>query len=890
MAASYRGYVFVAYYLLSYATLLSVLCNNVTGNADFMEFLEERGYNPVIGDRGSFLDVGEGEVRIARSQEGGGQITCKQRKKCALRPSGAEYGFYEQNCYCDADCRLYDDCCRDYDGPDPGNFRLSRRTLSCTRIIEIDPMSEIYRVDSCPRDYQDAFVKEKCENAVMPETFLEIPVSSRDTGLLYRNYYCAICAGDTNLVIWNIKWKCNREPSGFNPEDTDLFLDDIWMHGSGGCSFEYVAPHPGVTYRKCKSNLSRCPKSYRNDRVAQKCKRYTSYVYVGENPNQIFRNEFCAECYGVNETYLSCDDPRIGVLPDASFYSPEDTLATSPLTLLLNINTGQGTRSVHRDTDGDGTPEEQTSTINLRQCPHGQVYDPFSTVCRQLFCPDGSEFERGACSSDDGDRGEEEEDEVELTQGIPGVQLTTSPPSLATTSQEREVGFPGVAIQPIRPLDASTQVPGDPRNPEDPRTGDDMLVGGNGPRENLWNKFQDVNTPKLSECALVGLRVGEYMVLANDSVYVHPYRATYDNGDYIISDSILYICSPTPAKRSGGTNTTGSDLLFQLTPIQRLMWFVGMLISIFFLFICLVVYLMLSPLRNLAGKCVISLTVSLMLAQGILVAATHLSDYELACLVVGVASHYTVMVVFAWANCMAIDICRALSHRQSSGADSPRRFSFYSLYAWVVPALVVGGSLTLHFVEEIPVPDTYRPMYGEGICWITQISALLFLFAAPLALLVFINIVLFVVSAGYLCTTKATTTKASAQRAKDKNRLLAYVMLTFLVALPWVFALLAILLDMGELWYVFIALNAVQGAFICFAFVCTRKVFRLLRGLRRVHRTSSASSRPASYSNGLQGNAPPHWAYSRPNYRYSEDDDDEEPGMGGRVISQETSI
>ena len=62
------------------------------------------------------------------------------------------------------------------------------------------------------------------------------------------------------------------------------------------------------------------------------------------------------------------------------------------------------------------------------------------------------------------------------------------------------------------------------------------------------------------------------------------------------------------------------------------------------------------------------------------------------------------------------------------------------------------------------------------------------------------------------------------------GRLFLYAKLSFVMGLSWVFGFLAALFDWPALWYVFIIFNSLQGAFICLSFVCTAKVFRLMRG------------------------------------------------------------
>ena len=146
-------------------------------------------------------------------------------------------------------------------------------------------------------------------------------------------------------------------------------------------------------------------------------------------------------------------------------------------------------------------------------------------------------------------------------------------------------------------------------------------------------------------------------------------------------------------------------------------------------------------------------------------------------------------------------------------------------------------------------------------------------FALPLAVLLLINIILYTVTVFHMCRI-ARQTKSVQQKDKDRNRFLLYVKLSFIMGLTWVFGYLAALTDLWYMWYVFIAFNTLQGAFICFAFVCTRKVFRLLKERGKVHRTSDGRYYNNSSSGFRSG-------YTRHTYLYDGE---------AKIISQETSI
>ena len=799
-------------------------------------------------------------------------FTCKQRNKCSKR-SGTSMGFYDQNCFCDDLCKMYGDCCKDYKGSlsesIPAHFRLSKRTLNCHRVIPIDQMAEIYRVDKCPSDYEDAFVREKCEDTHSLDQFLEIPVSGQQTGILYKNYYCAICAGDVNLSFWSVKWLCENGPSIDNVTNTEQLLDDVWIMGAGNCIYEFT--HPTMQYRRCKSHLSRCPKYWDGDpNVAKKCKETTSYTYADNSMDfMVFGNEYCAQCYGINNTYLTCRDPRgFGVE-----HRPSSSSHTSSFSILLDIPTGTGVVRTRNSDDPDMPDNERT--VTFRRCEEDHVYDPFNKICRRVTCPGEMYFVQGDCITE-----QQRRQRTTTRQSITVVVTSTRksrPTTRRTTAHNRFTQRP--EIHEI--LTTSQNIPREKHN-------DDVIL----PKPDYEAAPPDaINTVGVGlDCPLKTFNLSQYATLQNSSVFVFSLQQVFDTGSYILEDSTLYVCEPA----SDGTHMDplvdeNKSLMFQYDRIQSLVSFIGILISLISLFICFLAHMILPPIRTVPGKCIVGLSVSLFVAQGLYLAGSLGIQHKLSCKIVGIAMHYALVAAFCWTNCLAVDICKAFGNSNRSNHDKKNSsYTQHSLYAWLFPAFLVGICVTLDMVDFSALGieqeiDIYRPYYGDNLCWITRRKALIYLLGAPFGVILLIDIFTYMAAIKNMYTVPVIT-KAASRRDKDKNRFLLYIKLSFIMAMTWTFGLLATFTKFEELWYPFIVFNSLQGAFICFAFVCTRKVFRLLRTIGRVHKSSNTNNtRPyhRAYSNATTSNP---WGYSRSNFLY------EDMETNNKIIAQETSI
>jgi len=69
---------------------------------------------------------------------------------------------YARNCFCDPVCTVYDDCCKDYEGPrddevgwSSARFTLPRAAIACQRVPDVSPTAdgtpsaEMYIVTKC---------------------------------------------------------------------------------------------------------------------------------------------------------------------------------------------------------------------------------------------------------------------------------------------------------------------------------------------------------------------------------------------------------------------------------------------------------------------------------------------------------------------------------------------------------------------------------------------------------------------------------------------------------------------------------------------------------------------------------------------------------------------
>jgi len=225
------------------------------------------------------------QLPATRSRQRPEEVSCDQRASCGVGNANARHPFYTRNCFCDALCRTYDDCCADFrpESAGAGNRwpNLPRSVISCARVEEIDTAYEIYVVTKCPRDFSNPFVRDRCEDERISGEFYRLPVSGVTSGVLYRNAYCAMCANETAYLFWRMAHLCVGSRGGDAPDVRQMM----------SCPAELLAPEVGddsatadrLRPRKCKSHVSQCEprRQSKGGRSRRRCRGSASYVYDG---------------------------------------------------------------------------------------------------------------------------------------------------------------------------------------------------------------------------------------------------------------------------------------------------------------------------------------------------------------------------------------------------------------------------------------------------------------------------------------------------------------------------------------------------------------------------------------------------------------------------------
>ncbi|XP_076312276.1 uncharacterized protein LOC143225922 [Tachypleus tridentatus] len=685
-----------------------------------------------------------------------------------------------ESCYCDNECAVYRDCCLD------AKTVRQQPQDSPWHCISKDEYTGVFLRATCKPKWQgDQMIRKSCENTISDDQYdpiRHLPVTNPNTGVTYRNYYCAICNDDTSydMVLWKLLLKCPflnfyiiyRQNLTFEYVRDNLEYHDskwgIWLDGDDDklrfydCSVKFQMPDDLTpNLRPCVRNLiSECAWNWNISDVKEKCSYYTSVVYHEDNA---YRNVHCALCNHVNLSELSCSKIESNIVMYRTFYP-------RAFSMLLDVNEHSGS---------------VVGTVTL--CRNGEIFDPFFRKCRNIVCGfSWYEPQNGKCVA------------LKAQPSSTFDQNSVTTTMISETDVNNDCFTTNVTLK--NRCTSLHQNNSEIASKLPPATTNQSIVYG---------------TDFLS-CIKVSFDEDEYILLNNQSVYIPKYEHVYNKSSYVIHKRSLLVCAHY-LNQSSVHEGKFSIYMGYVTII-------GLGISIICLFLHFVVFLMISDLHNLSGRNLVSLASALFCAYFCFVVGQLNILSPLACTVVAILTYYFFLASFLWMNALAFDVWSTLRSatqelRVSSGNKWPK-FIGYSLYSWLSPVILVILSTIIEQLEY--VPENYKPGFGIYQCWFGHKRALSLFFAAPLGLVMLANMIFFVWSARMIVTTSSNITKNQMKSNRKNFRL--YSRLALLMGLTWIIGLLAGYIDIEVLWYLFIFFNTLQGLFIFIAFSCIPKV------------------------------------------------------------------
>ena len=410
---------------------------------------------------------------------------------------------------------------------------------------------------------------------------------------------------------------------------------------------------------------NKCPQSWRDGSVRQKCQDEDQSDLLRNLPVfdkdsfVTYKNVFCARCNGVvNTTYWKLQ------FDCHTWFNVSD------------VNLGDSMVLLHQKCSVDKKPEQDQLNFLKRCIPRFQDCHNISQEKNESYCQtdclrytfpvcsssEKKRFRNPQCALCNGFTPNDLESECQSGSGGDSPPLTiffdfssTSKYSVVVADKKGEV----VKTTTTELSCALDEV-------YDPYAGGCKKIVSAGTqtagheRQNQTDENGGNRTGLPPNCTLIAFNKTDYVQLSNGTVYLKPYKKIYINTAYKIEDDRLLLCVNFSRHFSRSGKESGKHNITRTPASLQLLSSVGCIVSMASLVLLLITYILFAELRNLPGKIIINLALSLLLYQSVFFSAVKNGDQD-TCLAVAVLLHFFVLSSFTWMNVMAYDVHRSFT-------------------------------------------------------------------------------------------------------------------------------------------------------------------------------------------------------------------------------------
>ncbi|XP_029989175.1 cadherin EGF LAG seven-pass G-type receptor 2 isoform X2 [Sphaeramia orbicularis] len=237
----------------------------------------------------------------------------------------------------------------------------------------------------------------------------------------------------------------------------------------------------------------------------------------------------------------------------------------------------------------------------------------------------------------------------------------------------------------------------------------------------------------------------------------------------------------------------------EILPIKILTWStVG--VTLGFLFLTSIFLLCLRAMQCNKTSIINNGATALFLSELIFILGINQADNPFLCTVIAILLHFFYLCTFSWLFLEGLHLYRMISEVRDINYGPMR---FYYLIGWGVPAFITGLAVGLD-------PEGYG---NPDFCWLSMYDTLIWSFAGPIAMVVSMNIFLYILSSRASCSLRHHSMEKKEPRVSGLKTAGGVL---FLVLVTCFLALLSVNSDMIIFHYLFAGFNCVQGPFIFF--------------------------------------------------------------------------
>ncbi|XP_050529089.1 probable G-protein coupled receptor Mth-like 3 isoform X2 [Daktulosphaira vitifoliae] len=322
------------------------------------------------------------------------------------------------------------------------------------------------------------------------------------------------------------------------------------------------------------------------------------------------------------------------------------------------------------------------------------------------------------------------------------------------------------------------------------------------------------------------------LTVPHDEYCIDYYAENFTTQDIVMK---AFICFD----RSGPTTSVAPDQV--KGSWKYIVLTAGIVPSLICLTITLIVYGILTSLRNMHGYYIMCYVACLLISYSCLLIVNWKSD-DLSppiCTTIGYVTLFAFLASFCWLNVICFDIYWTLRYTNTVRRKTSisKRTIFYNIYCWTFAMTCTCLTVAAQFYGSGTIPEQLLPNMGSHSCWFTNSNnSIVVFFLVPMSIMLLVNIFLFLLTAMHCVRIKSELNKFKRSDTKtkrfqaEKEKFIMSIKLFLVMGISWTSEVLGrILPQLQYVWEVLDSVNSLQGVLIFFVFVLKRKVLSDLK-------------------------------------------------------------
>jgi G protein-coupled receptor Mth (Methuselah protein) len=300
------------------------------------------------------------------------------------------------------------------------------------------------------------------------------------------------------------------------------------------------------------------------------------------------------------------------------------------------------------------------------------------------------------------------------------------------------------------------------------------------------------------------------------------------------------------------TNHIPLDVGDGLAHALYLFTFICTCISLLCLVVTFLTYCVHSELRTLPEENIMCLVFSHFCVQGIMQFGQSQTTNGAICILIGALDHYFWLATFCCMSVCSFHMFRVFAIKIVSPSfvrsNEGKMLFLYCIYAFGLPAVIVACTVGINaFIHK-----GHNFGYGGNTCFLSDTYSLVLGFGLPVGLIIATNAVYFVATACKI----GRTSSVRSSNTRERRNVIVFAKLFTLTGATWVVVIVDALYTVLVMSFIATFLVGCQGVFICYAFLCNKRVYILYRNRFRgvipsrhpVPRTATIELQPTSSS------------------------------------------